>query len=230
MQITVLSLCWPYTSAWLNAAFWKQILVGQEQQARHALLHMPLAYLHGQLIGSLLNDGFLMGWEDGLLNTEQLLRFNYRTRLLLSQRWHPGGGLGPGGRWVPDSCLGSHCWFPQPHQNTHCPSCCSPTHPHNMRENNTWAVHSSVDFLQKAAKCENAQGGCWEPPHSASLGIRLRQTCLQMWCLRAQWHWAAVVPQELGVTAVFWGRSSLVCSSLQEEAHDSSVPPSLLSQ
>lgn len=73
------------------------------------LLHMPPAYPHGQLTGSLSTDGVLMGWEDRLLNTAQLLRFNYRARLPLSQHWHSGGRLKAGGQWGPDSCLGSCC-------------------------------------------------------------------------------------------------------------------------
>jgi len=92
-----------------------QILEGWEQKLDMPYLRMPLAFLCRQLITSLLSDVFLMGWDDGLFNTAQLLRFNYRARLPLSQHWHSGGGLGAGGSWVPDSCLGYHCLFPPPH-------------------------------------------------------------------------------------------------------------------
>lgn len=155
---------------------------------------MPLAYLHGQLKGSLLSDGILMGWEDRLLNTAQLLRFNYRARLPLSPHWHSDGGLGAGGRWVPDSCLGSRSPFPPPHWNA-----CFPSHAEVPLACTTGKKTTRGPFTplltssERLLSCESAQAVWWEPLHSASSGIRPRQTRLQLQCLSVQWYWTPAV-------------------------------------
>lgn len=162
---------WPLTCAWLNTASWKQILVGWEQQARHALLQLPLAYLHGQLIASPLSDGFLMGWEDVLLNTAQQLRFNYRARLLLPQPWHSSEELGrERGGW--QKLLGLCCPFPPSHWNTDFPS-----HVSVRLSCKIGKTHGLLMISEKLLSHESAHGKhCWKSLHSESLEIRPRQT------------------------------------------------------
>lgn len=192
---------------------------------------MPLAYLHGQLIGSLLSDGFLMGWEDGLLNTAQLLRFNYRTRLPLSQRWHPGGGLGAGGRRVPDSCLGSRWRFPPPHRNARFPVHAAVPLTHATGEKTAHRLLTpqltfskrllSVRVPREVAGNLHIQH-FWESDpgrHAYNCGASVHSGTGLLLFHRS---WEQL--QYFGEGAISPG------CSLRAEAHDSHVPPPLLSQ
>lgn len=229
MQITAPRPCWPHTWAWLNTALWKQISVGWEQQAWYALLHMPLAYLHGQLTRSLLSDGVLMGWEDGLLNTAQLLRFNYRARLPLSQHEHSGGGWGCRKKVGTRQLSGFLLPVPFPLKCVLALLCHSPAHLHNRQENNMCSLFCWL-FLKgcQAMKTPREAAGNMYIQHlqESDPGGHTYS------CGASTYSGTGFLlsPGELGGAAIFWGKSGLSCASLQAEAYDFCVQPPLMSQ
>lgn len=130
-----------------------------------------------------------MGWEDGLLNTAQLLRFNYRARLHLSQHWHSGEGSGAGERWVPDSCLGCRSPFPAPHWNAYFPSHTAVPLACTMGKKTTCRPFTPLlASFERLLSCESTQGGWWEPLLAASPWIRPRRAQLQLRCFHARWY------------------------------------------